>query len=471
MGREVKKATLEPGTPLSTMRVLFMDKFAYNPGHENFPTIYIRDPASGVQYELEDIDEIQDRCLLLLNIDPLDQIKQHIDLQITKLSYDLKDLKSSMSATQRASLHQAAIPILSSPQSPAAPRPSDRQFHNAAKRLSKIHPGDATLPQDFVSPALVPQVTGASTIAESTTSSRLVSDLRVQFDEVQNLRRDLAVMRQLYTGFVSQTKESLSGIRAQAQSLQQTASTTVGGNRAFIDSGKAKLDSRSQNILTEVERLQDTVENLKDDVLKRQMLPKRTAMQSLKADVTAASTELESLAEQMKTVKPIWKETWETELQNIVEEQSFLQHQEQLVQDLIDDHKQLEEIYARIEKVVSIRSGTGSGSLSGRRGYRPPPPDDGHEGISTVMLQIRGANVDPEKRLKAIEASQRARAKEQEDRRTDEFKAELSGFVSNKKLRLTGGTEEAERVRQKKSQATLRAMMSGEQPPMPVSPQ
>jgi len=320
-------------------------------------------------------------------------------------------------------------------------------------------------------PALVPQATGVSTITESTTSSRLVSDLRVQFDEVQNLRRDLAVMRQLYSGFVSQTKESLAGIRAQAQTLHQTASTKVGGNRAFINSGKAKLDGRSQNILTEVERLQDTVENLKDDVLKRQMLPKRNAMQALKADVTAASNELQFLAEQMKTVKPIWKETWETELQNIVEEQSFLQHQEQLVQDLLEDHKQLEEIYARIEKVVSIRSSNGSGSLSGRRGFRPPPPDEGHEGLSTVMLQIRGASVDPEKRLKAIEASQKARAKEQEERRTDEFQAELSGFVAGKKLRLTGGAEEVERVRQKKSQATLQAMFNGEQPPMPVSPQ
>jgi hypothetical protein len=49
--------------------MLFVDKFAYNPGQEVFPAIYIRDPSSGVQYELEDTDEVNDRCLLSLNIE------------------------------------------------------------------------------------------------------------------------------------------------------------------------------------------------------------------------------------------------------------------------------------------------------------------------------------------------------------------------------------------------------------------
>lgn len=69
VGREVKKVVLEPGLTFASLRVLFVDKFSYNPGMENFPAIYIRDPASGVQYELEDIDEVKDKCLLSLNIE------------------------------------------------------------------------------------------------------------------------------------------------------------------------------------------------------------------------------------------------------------------------------------------------------------------------------------------------------------------------------------------------------------------
>jgi hypothetical protein len=69
VGREVKKVSLEPGFTFGSLRMLFLDKFSYNPGKENFPAIYMRDPASGVQYELEDVDEIKEKCLLMLNIE------------------------------------------------------------------------------------------------------------------------------------------------------------------------------------------------------------------------------------------------------------------------------------------------------------------------------------------------------------------------------------------------------------------
>lgn len=69
LGREVKKVTIEPGLSYSSLRVLFVDKFSYSPGQDNFPAIYIRDPSSGVQYELEDMDEVKEKCLLSLNIE------------------------------------------------------------------------------------------------------------------------------------------------------------------------------------------------------------------------------------------------------------------------------------------------------------------------------------------------------------------------------------------------------------------
>jgi hypothetical protein len=50
------------------------------------------------------------------------------------------------------------------------------------------------------------------------------------------------------------------------------ALTQVPGARAYVDTGK-KLDSLSQSVLTKVEELQDTVENDKDDILKRHVSP------------------------------------------------------------------------------------------------------------------------------------------------------------------------------------------------------
>ena len=70
LGRQVKKVSLDTdGLSFASLRVLFVDKFSYTPGSSNFPSIYIRDPSSGVQYELEAVDEVQDKCLLSLNIE------------------------------------------------------------------------------------------------------------------------------------------------------------------------------------------------------------------------------------------------------------------------------------------------------------------------------------------------------------------------------------------------------------------
>lgn len=294
-------------------------------------------------------------------------------------------------------------------------------------------------------------------------SSRVVTDLKTQFDEVQNLRRDLGIMRQLYTEFMKQTKDSLGSLKTQTQSVKQLADANVGGARAYIDSGKKKLDVRSQNVLTDVEKLQDTVEGIKDDVLKKHITPKVQYLRTVKKDMDSTAAELESLKEHIDTIKPMWKKTWEEELQNIVEEQGFLSHQEQFLNDLLEDHKSVVEIYGHVEKVISLR-GAGAGPnriIPRNRSYKPPPPqEDGDGGLSNVMLEIRGAAVDPERRMKAIEANQKNREKELASR-SDDLQAELTDFVGQKKLKMTGGAEEAERVRQRRNDMTLKAMFTG----------
>lgn len=395
----------------------------------------------------------------------LDQIKQHIDAQISTLSNDLKELKNVMGANKRSSFHLNSIVAHDFAEStPIADRPSEKQFAHVAHRLSRIV-GDAhNLSNPFILPQstgqslqLQPQTTGASVMSEY--SNRVVNDLKTQFDEVQNLRRDLGIMRQLYTEFMKSTKESLGALRTQTQSVKQLASAKVGGARAYIDTGKTKLDTRSQTVLTKIEELQDTVEALKDDVIKRQMTPKSQLLKTIQDDVASSSTELASLKEHIDTIKPMWKKTWEEELQNIVEEQGFLGHQEELLADLLEDHKALVEVFGHVQKVISLRGTGPSGRGSARgRAFKLAPADEG-TGLSTVMMEIRGAAVDPEKRMKAIAANQKHREKSLASR-SDAFQNELEGFVSGKKLKMTGGAEEAERVRQKRNELALKAMFN-----------
>lgn len=69
LGRDVKKAQLDGPPSITSLRMLFMDRFQYSPGTDDFPAIYLRDTQSGVQYELEDMSEVKDRVVLSLNID------------------------------------------------------------------------------------------------------------------------------------------------------------------------------------------------------------------------------------------------------------------------------------------------------------------------------------------------------------------------------------------------------------------
>ncbi|KAG1764045.1 actin interacting protein 3-domain-containing protein [Suillus occidentalis] len=427
VGREVKKVTIEPGLSFSSLRMLFVDKFSYNPGLENFPAIYIRDPSSGVQYELEDIEEVKEKCLLSLNIEPLDQIKQHIDTQISTLSNDLKELRTAIANDRRSSHVNPIVAHDFVESTPRADRPSEMQLHNVARRLSRIVGDVSSSGSPFMLPQMTgqslqlqPQTTGASVMSEY--SSRVVDDLKTQFDEVQNLRRDLGIMRQLYTEFMKSTKDSLGALRTQTQSVKQLASVKVGGARGFIDQGKTKLD------FAESERADE------------------------------GGGELASLKEHIDTVKPMWKKTWEEELQNIVEEQGFLGHQEEFLTDLLEDHKALVDVFGHVDKVISIRGATPGRNNRGR-GFKPLPADEGHTGLSTVMMEIRGAAVDPERRMKAIEANQKNRERELASR-SDEFQEELTGFVGGKRLRMTGGAEEVDRVRQRRNELALKAMFN-----------
>jgi len=78
---ETKKYVLPKGSTgltLERLHLAFIEKFEVD-----LPKIYIKDPASGVQYELEDPTDVEDRSLLILN-----EVKQHIEKSITSFDDD-----------------------------------------------------------------------------------------------------------------------------------------------------------------------------------------------------------------------------------------------------------------------------------------------------------------------------------------------------------------------------------------------
>ena len=464
LGRRIRKAPLsldlqQPARGLSTakLRMMFMDQFTYSPGMDDFPEIYIRDPNSGVQYQLENMDDVQDGCLLTLNIEPLDQVKQHVDLTLTGVSRELRELRqlfreqlSSLTQAREAPAARDASAPRTSDVHTALPI-SDSQFRAAADRMLE-EPGAAG---------------GAARGAAGLGGTHAAEGLKHQYQELQGLRRELAVLRQVYDEGEADMRGTFTNVREQVKEFVRVTNLGPSAGRNLIESGKRELDSHSQQALTNVEDLQDMIEDLKLDVSHRGVKPKPAEMRRIANDIGKATERLEKLEQYIQTVKPGWKKTWETELQNIVDEQEFLNYQEGLLADLRQDHKALQDVFANIQQVVKLRGAAGPDGAAGGRStgprFVPPPPDAEHEGLDTVMIEVRGQTIDHERRVRALQTAERSREKARAGRK-DEFADELAGFVDGKVLRKTGGHLEAERVRQKRDHATLRRMLGEDNP-------
>ena len=255
----------------------------------------------------------------------------------------------------------------------------------------------------------------------------------------------------------------MTSVREQAKEMSRVVAIGPSAGRNLIESGKAHLDAQSQQVLTNVEDLQDLIEDLKLDVSHRGVKPKATELRRVTNDMNTARQRLTELEQYIQSVRPHWKKTWENELQFIVDEQEFLNYQEGLLTDLKQDLTAVQDVFGHIQQIVRLRDvGQARGDDPGRAPtrYVPPPPDAEHEGLPSVMIEVRGQSIDHERRLRALQAAERSREKAKAGR-SDEFADELAGFVDNKALRRTGGHLEAERVRQKRDQTTLRAMFDG----------
>ncbi|KAL1412086.1 Bud site selection protein 6 [Vanrija albida] len=431
LGRQVKKTPVELPLTMSALRLLFMERFEYDPGMEDFPDVYIRDPRTGVQYELEDMDDVKEGCVLTLDIEPLDQVKQHFDITFASLAQDIKELKQSLNQSKRVSTQIPSHPSLLTVSSP-----------QPARTIEK-------------SPELPPQVTPRA--PPTATFGPPHPDLQTHYQEVQDLRRDLAVMRQLHLDFLSQTKESFGQLRAQNLAMREVVKTKMGGNRALLDNSKSKLEQQCQDTIQSVEEVSDIIDGSREDALRRGIIPSSSKMEKVRADLESAAKLVDTFAHDVTLAEPTWRATWLSELQRVTEEQRLLAYQNKLAADLKNDIKDATEMLDNVQAFVVNKQ------TSGGRKFRPPSPETTNPsgGIGNLLLEIRTKETNPNARLKAIEEQQRVRERELANK-TDEFTNELSGFVAGKKLRKTGGTEETERVRARRSEKTLKRMLTAE---------
>jgi len=388
-----------------------------------------------------------------------------MDQGFAALTKELSEIKKSYETMEQARQKSEAAAAVAAANSQLARTGSLRRSDSSQQLRSVVQKAmtrNQSSPSISISmtPASTSASTSASTLTPSTPQSKVSApELKVHWEEVQTLRQDLSIIRQLYTEFQSETKITLANAAAYASQAKKQATEAPTASRLHIETGKVKLDQKSEDLTNRIENLQDIVEDMKTNVTQRRGRPSETALAFAEKECSEISRGIDELSDYIQTLRPAWKKTWETELQTIVKEQMFLKEQEALLEDLKEDRGSLLQTLGNIVKVIELQSQSGDGVGKGREFVFQPAVDENFEGLKTVLEEVKMVEPDSEKRLKAMAQMEKLRHIELSNR-IDEFEHELTTFVGKGKLKKTGGALEAERMRQQRDSENLKAMFA-----------
>jgi hypothetical protein len=447
----VKKIILDDGSndlSVARLQLAFIDKFAWNSHSEgiDLPEIYIQDLQTGVRYELEDLSDIKNNTVLVLNVEQLDEVKRHVDDGFSNIRRVVEGIKTAVED------QQSAIKLI-----------SDRQ-QETAKGLA----GLSVTPQiNGVRSPIVEPLKG--TRSASPTKSSEKADVN-QLIELQSLRRDLAVMRQTYSSFSSEVEASMAAVRTKAAAVKSVAIKVAlpdikgESGRAYVNKELYEtLPKDSSSIIEFVDDVQDSIEDLRKDVVLRGVRPLPRQLEQMAKDLSHATAEVKRLEAYVNKEKPVWTKIWKQELQQVCDDKEALSDAEALVADMKYDLVEVENTFKLVEEACKQQNLEANREADGGKALRNVSSGkmaafaldtsvDPRKAKDGVLGEVKALDIDHESRLDAIQRAEKARKKELESRSEGAFKKELSGFVEDNKLKRTGGVEEAERLRKVKDE-------------------
>ena len=423
--------------------MLFLEKFSYSLGQNDFPKIYIRDAAMGVSYELVDLSEVKHKSVLSFNIDEKEEQKELLSQVTTTFNKELEETR--------------------------------KLFVDQIETLKKQMTDSSTKSEESIKQVLLAQVVAPNVMEETTQETpknHLVTTVpkeqyELQLKEIDTLRREIAILRQSEretresaAATVQEMKEKAEAMQEEAKKAKSAEVTQTSVARSDLEEGKQNLLDKSDKVTSRLEELQDTIDHLKLDVTQRKCRPSEATMTHCANERRALSEEIEAFGKLIAEVKPRWKKTWEQELQTIVREQQTLKDQEYLLSDMKDDLDALLEVFEQLEKIYAYQVN----AKPQLREFRVVPAEEGFEGMASVFKQVTTIDVDHTRRLRALEQADKMRQRELANR-IDDFEKELVGFVGEKKLKKTGGALEIDRLRKQKDEEMMKAMYAAKKKP------
>ncbi|KAI7893921.1 actin interacting protein 3-domain-containing protein [Mucor mucedo] len=453
IGKEVQKVQYQGEISISALNMLFLEKFSYSVGQNDFPKIYIRDPSIGVSYELVDLSEVKNKSVLSFNINEKQEEKDLL-LQVTNtfnkeleetrklFTEQMQEIKKQITEASEKSDENLKQVLLAQPPAAVAPTPEETPVEEEEEVAEE--------PEAVVEEKSIPK-----------------EQYESQLLEIETLRRDMAVLRQLEremrdgtASVIQEMKEKAAAVKEEAIKNKNKELVQTSTARTHLEDGKKNLLVKSDKVTSRLEDLQDTIDQLKLDVTQRKCRPSETMMTHCANERKALAQEIEEFGKYIAEVKPRWKKTWELELQTIVKEQQTLKDQEYLLSDMKDDLDALLEVFEQLEKIYAYQAST----RPQPREFRVAPVEEGFEGMASVFKQVATIDVDHTRRLRALEQADKMRQRELANR-IDDFEKELVGFVGESKLKKTGGALEIDRLRKQKDEEMMKAMYAANKKP------
>lgn len=407
-----KKVSVKLPVTFASLRLLFVEKFAYSPGIAPFPEIYIEDPRSGVSYELEEHlleTEVRSGSVLCLH-------------EVDQQTSTIKDLTSKVQSLT-TKFEGFSVDIAS-------------QIKDAISAIE--------IPTPTIQPSATKETTTPDTGCDQT-----IKELNAIATELKAIKHSQLKHKQTIKGSISDISNSVKLVK------ESGIDDPKSSHRSYMESCHAKLSEESDLLLTKVDDLQDIMEALRKDVAQRGVRVGEIQLKHTQKDIDKAKSALKQMSDYINNEKATWKKIWEAELDKVCEEQQFFNLQDDLTQDLEEDIKKIEETFALIEQ-CSVEQ-TKSGRKIIPQLPIPEPGESIHNIKDAVLSEVAALVPNHESRVEAIERAEKIRQREKEMMKLNKFQAELGEFVDEQKLKSSGGFEEIEKIRKEKDIENLKS--------------
>lgn len=407
---KTKKVRFDLPVTLASLRLCFVEKFAYSPGTSIFPDIYVKNNSRS--YELEEhmlSSEVVDGVSLFLkeNIGTNDE---NLEVKFENFTKDIELLLVHMK----------------------------EEISTLSENLNNPQSQSSRLP------------TSAAPISES---SKLTKDLEMIFRDFKTIKQVQNSHRKDIQGMVSASFLLIARLKESSMMQPQTS------NRHYMENSYAKLSKDSDSLLTRVDDLLDMMEALRKDVAQRGVRIGEKQIKNAANEIELAKSSLYGLRSYIVGERPTWKKIWEKELDKVCEEQQFLTLQDDLTLDLEEDIKKIDETF---DLIMRCSSQQGRMLMNKRTEIASrinilESRESLHGLKDAILSEVASLVPNHSDRLEAIARAERIRDRERQLISPDQFEEELDTFVAESRLKKSGGIEELEKSRRVKDTENLKS--------------